>query len=66
MSDLVVTQPHLTPQELADRMGVPVSSIYGWRARHTGPKGMRIGKHVRYRLVDVIAWEQAQVERDAA
>ena len=53
---------HLTPQDLSHRLGVPLSSIYGWRARHEGPKGMRVGKHVRYRLSDVLAWEQSRLD----
>ncbi|UXM93304.1 MULTISPECIES: helix-turn-helix transcriptional regulator [Paenarthrobacter] len=59
-------QRHLTPQELADRLSVPLSSVYGWRARHTGPLGMRVGKHVRYRIEDVLAWEAQLVERAVA
>lgn len=58
---------HLTAQELADRVGVPLNSIYFWRAQKRGPRAMRIGKYVRYRLEDVLAWEQSQLEpRDAA
>jgi predicted DNA-binding transcriptional regulator AlpA len=53
---------HLSTQELASRLGVPLKSIYYWRATHTGPRAMRVGKYVRYRLEDVLAWEQAQLE----
>lgn len=57
---------HMTPQDLAERLGVPVSSLYGWRAQRKGPPAMRVGKHVRYRLIDVLAWEQTQIDLDAA
>ena len=58
---------HLTTQELADRVGVPLNSIYAWRAQKKGPRAMRIGKYVRYRLEDVLAWEKCQLDpRDAA
>lgn len=57
---------HLSPQELADRLRVPLSSIYGWRAQHKGPRGMRCGKHVRYRISDILEWEQRQLERAVA
>lgn len=53
---------HLTTQELADRVGVPINSIYFWRAHKKGPRAMRIGKYVRYRMEDVLAWEQSQLD----
>ncbi|GAA4041037.1 hypothetical protein GCM10023063_28490 [Arthrobacter methylotrophus] len=59
-------QRHMTPQDLALRLGVPLSSIYGWRSQHKGPRAMRIGKHVRYRIVDVLTWEQLQLDKDVA
>jgi len=54
---------HLSPEELAEREGVPVSTVYQWNRRGTGPPYMRIGKHARYRLADVIAWETAKFTR---
>ncbi len=53
-----------TPQSLADRFEVPVSTIYNWRSKGTGPRGFRVGKFVRYRLEDVQAWEQEQLDKD--
>jgi excisionase family DNA binding protein len=49
---------HLTPEELAEREQVPVSTIYQWRSRGGGPPGFRVGRHVRFRLADVEAWER--------
>lgn len=46
----------LSPQRLADLMDIPVATIYRWRSAGTGPRGHRIGKHVRYRVADVEAW----------
>lgn len=51
---------HLTVEELAEREGVPVATIYAWNSRGTGPRYMIIGRHVRYRLADVIQWENAR------
>lgn len=53
---------HLTTQELADRLGIPIQTAYYWRSCHKGPRAMRIGKYTRYRLEDVLAWETAQLE----
>ncbi|MDP9068428.1 MAG: helix-turn-helix domain-containing protein [Actinomycetota bacterium] len=48
----------LTTEEVARILVVPVSTLYGWRYKGTGPKGFRVGKHVRYRMVDVAEWLQ--------
>ena len=51
---------HLSPTELAYREGVPLETVYGWNKTRTGPRFMRVGRHVRYRLADVIAWEDSR------
>lgn len=53
-------EKHLTIEELADRVGVPTSSVYKWNSEGTSPRYLRIGRHVRYRLADVIEWENAR------
>jgi predicted DNA-binding transcriptional regulator AlpA len=52
---------HLTPLELAEREQVTIQTVYVWNTNRTGPKFMKIGRHVRYRVADVIAWEQSRV-----
>jgi excisionase family DNA binding protein len=49
----------LTIQEVADRLNVPTATIYGWNSRGTGPTYLKLGRHARYRLDDVVAWENA-------
>jgi excisionase family DNA binding protein len=46
----------LSVGELADYLEVPVKAIYTWRHRNTGPKGFRVGKHLRFRWHDVQTW----------
>ncbi len=53
---------HLSPKELANRTGVPISTVYNWRTYNKGPRAMRVGKYVRYRLEDVLAWEESLLE----
>jgi len=53
----------LSIQEVAKAFGVPVSTVYGWRARRQGPPSVRLGKHVRYRAADVEKWLAERVER---
>lgn len=61
-----VITPHFTPQTLAERVGVPVKTIYIWRTQGKGPKGFRVGKYVRYRVEDVEAWENEQIAKESA
>jgi len=46
----------LSPTELADYLGVPVKTVYNWRTEKKGPRGVRIGRHLRFRTTDVEAW----------
>lgn len=58
-----VTSKMLSVRELAELLQVPAATIYRWRSRGEGPRGYRIGKHVRFRRVDVEAWLESR--RDA-
>lgn len=49
---------YLTPDQLADRYQVPVATVYQWRTKRYGPVGIRIGRHLRYRLSDIEKWER--------
>jgi predicted DNA-binding transcriptional regulator AlpA len=51
---------HLSPADLAAREGVPLETVYGWNKTRTGPPFMKVGRHVRYRVADVIAWEKSR------
>lgn len=58
---MAATARHLSIADLADREGVPMSTVYRWNSTGTGPKYLRVGKHVRYRVSDVERWEDARV-----
>jgi len=53
---------HLSPQDLAARYQLPVGTIYRWNYHGSGPRPIKVGKHCRYRLRDVEAWEEAQAD----
>lgn len=46
----------LTPEELAELVGVSPGTLRGWRDRRSGPRAVKAGGLWRYREVDVIAW----------
>lgn len=39
---------------------VPPTTLYQWRYQGKGPKGHKVGRHVRYFPADVIAWVREQ------
>ncbi|MBL8926337.1 MAG: helix-turn-helix domain-containing protein [Pseudonocardia sp.] len=51
----------LTQSELCALLGgIPARSVRKWTAEGTGPRAIRLGKYVRYRLSDVRAWIDAK------
>lgn len=52
----------MTTGEAAAYIGVPVSTLYLWRQKRTGPAASKIGKHLRYHVDLVDEWMQRQVE----
>jgi excisionase family DNA binding protein len=59
-----VKQPEwISPDELAAELSIPVKTIYQWRYQGTGPRGHRIGTHVRYRRRDIEAWLATRADR---
>lgn len=51
----------LTRPQLSERHQVPVSTLAHWAVQGVGPRYHKFGRHVRYRLSDVIAWENEQL-----
>lgn len=52
--------------ELAERWRLPEATLSQWGSQKRGPRYARFGRHVRYRLSDVIAWENEQLNRGEA
>lgn len=51
----------MTTEEVSAYLTVPVTTIYQWRTRGSGPRAVRVGRHLRFRRSEVDAW----VERHA-
>ncbi|MFF7601951.1 helix-turn-helix transcriptional regulator [Streptomyces mirabilis] len=58
---------YLTPEDLVELFDLPsVQTVYQWRRKHIGPRGFRVGRHVRYDPEDVRAWVKSRMEGTAA
>ncbi|MGH3633418.1 MAG: helix-turn-helix transcriptional regulator [Mycobacterium sp.] len=51
----------MTRKQVAERYGIPEATLAQWASRGTGPRYARFGRHARYNLVDLTAWEQTQI-----
>jgi len=54
-------QTWLTRKEVSARQQIPVATLAQWACAGQGPRYARFGRHVRYRLSDVVDWENAQL-----
>lgn len=55
----------VSPAELAEFLGIPVSTICQWRYRGQGPRGYRVGRHVRFRWDDIEHWLASHADEEA-
>jgi predicted DNA-binding transcriptional regulator AlpA len=55
MSDLV-----LGLKATAERINVPEKTLRHWRSLGKGPRGVRIGRRVMFRVSDIDAWLDQQ------
>lgn len=48
----------LTVEDLAAELQIPKQTIYAWRSEYPkkGPKGFRVGRHLRFHRADVDEW----------
>jgi len=42
--------------DVSEYLGVPIATLYRWRAFGYGPQGRKVGRYVRYRPEDVESW----------
>lgn len=56
MSDSRSPEPLLSAEDVAAFLSIPVRTLYQWRHKGTGPKGIRVGRHLRYRQQELEAW----------
>lgn len=61
-----MNRPLAVPDEVADFLRVPKSTLTYWRTKGKGPKFARYGKHVRYDWQDVHDWLKRQATTEEA
>lgn len=59
-------QSLFTPEELSQRWGKSLSTLANMRSAGTGPQYIKLGKTIRYRRGDVVAYEQQHVRKGDA
>lgn len=47
-------------EDVAAHLRVPKQTLYTWRRTGYGPRGFRVGKHLRWRPETVAAWVRQQ------
>lgn len=55
--------PLLTIDQLAHWLGKPKGTLYQWRSRRMGPRGIKVGNDVRYRRSEVEAYLDANTDK---
>jgi hypothetical protein len=58
--------PRLNEKQLAERWGVSVRTLQAARVKGGGVSFVRIGRSVRYRLEDVLAYERARLRTNTS
>jgi hypothetical protein len=51
----------LTPAEVSEYLGIPMGTLANWRYLGLGPSFVRLGRHVRYRHLDLSTWVERHV-----
>ncbi|MEU6134746.1 helix-turn-helix domain-containing protein [Nocardioides sp. NPDC047086] len=60
-----VLEPTLTIKELAAQLHVAVQTLYDLRSQGRGPRGFRVGRHLRFRVSEIKTWLAGLEAEDA-
>lgn len=50
----------LTQREVAELLRLPARTLEDWRQTRQGPPYFKLGRHVRYRRDEVLAWVEGR------
>lgn len=59
-------RPLLNQTQAAKLLAVSTRTMEGWRCRGGGPRFVRVGRRVRYRLVDLQEWIERRTFRSTS
>jgi excisionase family DNA binding protein len=63
---MAMAETMMTPEDLANFLGVPVATLYRWRHQGDGPRAYKVGRHLRWRRADVEQWLDLQSNQGEA
>lgn len=66
INELEARTTTLSPEEAAKRLGVRVATLANWRWLGRGPRFLRVGRRIRYSLVDLYLWLEAHARTSAS
>ena len=56
----------LTTEEAAERLRLPVNTLYGWRYARKGPPAFLMGRHLRWPESELESWIAARIAEGRA
>lgn len=60
--DTTLASPYLTLNEAATYLRIPLQTLKNWRVQGRGPRALKLGALVRYRVQDLDDWAASQLE----
>lgn len=51
-----MSDPLRSAKWLASYLDVPLATVYQWSSHRTGPRAIRVGRHLRYRQSEIDRW----------
>lgn len=52
----------LTTEELAEYLNLPIGTLYRFNYIGSGPRPIKVGRHLRYRESDIDRWLDSQAK----
>ncbi|WP_311209502.1 MULTISPECIES: helix-turn-helix domain-containing protein [unclassified Aeromicrobium] len=56
----VLGTPLLTPADVGEHLRLSEKTLANWRCQGRGPAFLRVGRDIRYRPEDVLAWLEGE------
>ncbi|GAA0202881.1 hypothetical protein GCM10008944_20700 [Cytobacillus oceanisediminis] len=56
----ILGSPLLTPADVGEHLRLSEKTLANWRCQGRGPAYLRVGRDIRYRAADVLAWLEGE------